>query len=327
METPQNAETKEVTVETFRPGGFEPATWAVVESRFVSEVFKTTNFEQQTEVTHVVDPMFANFDGIASTQESSTGEGEDAFLEPEESFPATDLESDSADPEAIQDGQDYATSAEQEEEHEVVDPLHEQGFAESMPAEAMELETERPADPEMDADGAEALASSEDELAALKEQAYAEGLAAGRSELSDAKAQIEARYEELFADAQAQFTEALRNAERQAVELSFQVAQKLIGTVLESDRSYIQEVITQALQAAAGSDVIRIRVSPQDFEFLSLNDVAAAIQAKRGGTWKFERDDSIRAGCIVSTNAGEIDFDLDASWGRMRDKVLRGPKS
>jgi flagellar biosynthesis/type III secretory pathway protein FliH len=174
---------------------------------------------------------------------------------------------------------------------------------------------------------AEVASVTADEVTALREQAYAEGLAAGQSELVELKAQLEARYEELFADMQTQFKETLRNAERQAVELSFQVAQKLIGTVLESDRSYIQEVVAQALQAAAGSEVIRIRVSPQDFDFLSLTNLATTIQTKNGGDWKFESDDSIRAGCVVTTKAGEIDFNLDASWARIRDKVLRGPKS
>lgn len=333
METPQNAETEEVTVRTFRPGSYEPAIWTVVQTQVGDDAFQPSTYERGAKSRYVVDPMFADFDaepsGPVSAKDEAPFEALSGKVVPEDPEGIADLSAtdsvggeehnapsdDYLDEVSSQNDSSYADSAQVFETPSDGEPM----LASSEETTSLESDSE--------SQSAEVVSLNADEVTALREQAYAEGLAAGQSELVEAKAQLEARYEELFADMQTQVKEALRNAERQAVELSFQVAQKLIGTVLESDRSYIQEVIAQALQAAAGSEVIRIRVSPQDFDFLSLSNLAAAIQAKSGGDWKFEPDDSIRAGCVVATKAGEIDFNLDASWARMRDKVLRGPKS
>jgi flagellar biosynthesis/type III secretory pathway protein FliH len=108
--------------------------------------------------------------------------------------------------------------------------------------------------------------------------------------------------------------------------LAFQIAKKLVGAVVTDHRAYIHEVISEALRAAGNAEIKSVRVSPQDYEFLSTpqgNDASSVTDR----AWKLESDDSIGAGCIVVTSAGDVDFDLEKSWARMREKVTRGPKS
>ena len=45
---------------------------------------------------------------------------------------------------------------------------------------------------------------------------------------------------------------------------------------------------------------------------------------RSGGTegWTFEPDESIHIGCVVVTAAGEVDFNLDKAWERIRKQAL-----
>ena len=346
METPQFNEEQRGIAQRAKPSSYTAAVWPVVESKEVDSSFEVDAYERLAQEHHVSDPMFADFDGEPVAVMSAVVGDQSLPLSADES------ERIEQNVRALQDEQD--TTLDYESGGVVEAGKH--GAAEES-AEVMECATELVGEREVvvtlaDADThleeeevsepAEAVLAGTDatnheeiheehtgaeETQVPVDGAYAEGLAVGRAEMAEMKVHMEARYEELLADMRAQFKETLHNVERQAVELAFQVAQKLVGSTLDSDREYIRGIVAQALQAASGSEIITVRVSPQDFEFLSLNKVAEAIRAKQGGTWSFQSDDSIRAGCIVTTQAGEVDFDLDATWNRMREKVLRGPKS
>lgn len=334
METPQFNEEQRGIAQRAKPSSYTAAVWPVVESKEIDSSFEVDAYERLAQEHHISDPMFADFDAepVAGT---SADEGEqieqDLKVRLNEQGATIDNESisvvEEADlvaseesPEVIEDASELIDEGEV-----VATAIDSDADAEediSEPAEALLVDTETENHEEIHQEHTVA-----EEAQVPADAAYTEGLAVGRAEMAEMKVHMEARYEELLADMRAQFKETLHNVERQAVELAFQVAQKLVGSTLDSDREYIRGIVAQALQAASGSEIITVRVSPQDFEFLSLNKVAEAIRAKQGGTWSFQSDDSIRAGCIVTTQAGEVDFDLDATWNRMREKVLRGPKS
>ncbi len=350
METEQRSERGQGLAQTAKPAAYTPAVWPVVESKEVDNSFEEDAYQRLSQQHSVSDPMFADFDEETRTTSLSAVEGqnltsvlegieeavadvtslsvEDARLDQEaegsqaeeSAYVAEYTDQLQVDPELFHEP-DVAVTPLSDDMAEVTDDVLEASHPSPIP-EAVEVTTQMHVD-----DGAEQEPTAPEEAHVSLDPAYAEGIAAGRAEMAEMRAQLEARYEELFADLQAQYKETLHNTERQAVDLAFQVAQKLVGAVLETDREYIRVVLAQALQAASGSEVMHVRVSPQDFAFLSLNKVAEGIQAKQGGSWSFQSDDSIRAGCIVTTKAGEIDFDLDATWNRMREKVLRGPKS
>jgi flagellar assembly protein FliH len=202
-------------------------------------------------------------------------------------------------------------SRESGESSEVVSVVNARGEASTPPEAPAELE------PRIEREVQKRLAAAQEEreqmLAQVQQSAYAKAL-------EDAKQEYSSRFETLVEDTRSQIAETIRDNEQQAVELAFQIARKLIGTVVTDHREYIQDVISEALKAAGNAEIHSVRVSPQDFEFLSASQMAERA-------WKLERDDSIGAGCIVVTSSGEVDFDLEKSWTRMREKVTRGPKS
>jgi len=132
----------------------------------------------------------------------------------------------------------------------------------------------------------------------------------------------EERYAALIEDMNNQIRESVEGVERRAVEFAVQVARKLVGTIVEINPEYVLEVIKEAVKLTGGATIKAIRVSPQDLEFLKM--LAPEKQFKEfDGTWSFQGDDTIRAGCIIETSSGEVEFDLDKAWERIKDSVTK----
>jgi flagellar biosynthesis/type III secretory pathway protein FliH len=168
------------------------------------------------------------------------------------------------------------------------------------------------------------------EEAALKqalEESYAKGCHDTRAEVEISKRQLEESYTLLWEDMQTQLTEAMQTNERRAVELAFQIAKKMVGNVVDTHREYVVSVIREALQAAGSAEIKSVRVSPQDYEFLALNGYGERVKIHGDSKLLFISDETIRAGCIVETSSGQIDFDLDKAWARVHGKVFQGPQS
>jgi flagellar biosynthesis/type III secretory pathway protein FliH len=114
----------------------------------------------------------------------------------------------------------------------------------------------------------------------------------------------------------------LQALEASAVKLAVEIGEKIVGHAVEINPEYITNIVRQALGKAGGAAIKTVRVSPQDLEFIQVVGVAKQLK-EFDGTWAFEADDTIRAGCVVSTSAGEVDFQIDKAWERMRDAVLK----
>ncbi len=164
------------------------------------------------------------------------------------------------------------------------------------------------------------------ELEQMKQEAYEAGRKAG---LEDAVtqnverlAEFEERIKVVLEDLAAQFSEKIGQVEREAVELSVSVGRKLLDASVEIQPEYIIPIINDALKKSGGASIRRVRVSPQDMEFIDIVGIEKQIKGY-DGSWSFEADDTIRAGCIVDSSAGEVDFQLDKAWDRIRDHVLK----
>jgi flagellar biosynthesis/type III secretory pathway protein FliH len=133
---------------------------------------------------------------------------------------------------------------------------------------------------------------------------------------------IEERYRAIIDDMGGQIRQEVEAVERRAVEFAIHVARKLVGTIVEINPEYVLEVIQEAVKVTGGAIIKAIRVSPQDLEFLKM--LSPERQFKEfDGSWSFQSDETIRAGCVVETSAGEVEFDLDKTWERIRESVTK----
>lgn len=165
-----------------------------------------------------------------------------------------------------------------------------------------------------------------EELEAMKAEAFAAGRAEAEQE-AEAKqkerfATVEAQMSQLLQDIQTQLNEQLLVVEKNAVQFALDVAEKVIFRTVEINPEYIATVIKEAIDLTGSGKIKRVRVSKDDFEFIEYAGIAKSLK-EFDGSWAFEADEGIKAGCVVDTSAGEIDYQIDKSWERVKENVVK----
>jgi flagellar biosynthesis/type III secretory pathway protein FliH len=150
--------------------------------------------------------------------------------------------------------------------------------------------------------------------------ALAEGQALGAEAAQQEMAEMQGRYAAIIEDIGHQLNESIVDAEKKAATLGVDIARKLITAFTASHREYILPLVQEALSLSGGVTVQAIKVSEQDFEFLKLQDLSKHFNDP-ARAWNFEPDPTIKVGCVVSTSAGEIDYQVDHAWERIRDRM------
>lgn len=179
---------------------------------------------------------------------------------------------------------------------------------------------------EMQQEQEQILRLKEEELQRLREETYQQGLAEGEAKGRAAAATeiqaIKARNQALVRDLQGQVRDYLEDVVKQSVDLALQVSKKIIGTAVEVNPEYIIPLIREALHKTGGAVIRSVRVSPEDFEFIEFMG-EAQISPEFDGSWRFEKDETIRSGCVVETSSGTVDYQLDTAWARVREQVVK----
>lgn len=165
-----------------------------------------------------------------------------------------------------------------------------------------------------------------EELERIRSEADAAGFERGiretQASMQTALSQREARLARVLTDLNAQLKEQLSLVERQAIELALNISRKVISFAVEINPEYIAQIINDAIAQSGAAAVRRIRVSPEDMEFIDVVGIEKQLE-NFNPAWKFEADATIKTGCVVETSAGEIDYQLDAAWERIRENIVK----
>ncbi|MFN4894234.1 MAG: FliH/SctL family protein [Pseudomonadota bacterium] len=315
-----------VTVETYRPSEYQEQEWEVISDAHEDAQFVPASFSTVQAAAYEVDAMFSDFGtptktAIELSREAGDFEFEfsqgiqDAELADEGTAKANIIVHDGVDGDLQvnrDDNPDIGTSSLSETQCATNEVIDESAVLVADDTTSSEQQTA----PSGDADLKEAL-----------QQSYERGRLEARAEQAEFQRQLEERYQLLWEDMQVQLDETQRTNEVRAVELALQVAKRMVGDVVEHQREYIYQVTREAIKAAAGAAISAVRVSPQDYEFLKLSEYGDSKKIVAGEPLSFVSDDSIRAGCVLVTASGEVDFDLYKAWERIRSKVVQEPES
>jgi flagellar assembly protein FliH len=164
-----------------------------------------------------------------------------------------------------------------------------------------------------------AAAEREAELAAARADGYAEGLRAGRAEVSGAAAALVAGAAELDAAR----GRAADEVEEAAVELALTIAAKVLGRALEARPELVLEVVRGALRRLTEPLPATLLVNPDDAELV--RDSLADLSVEHGGELVVRPERRVeRGGCVVRTAAGEIDAEIATQLQRAA-KVVAEP--
>lgn len=188
--------------------------------------------------------------------------------------------------------------------------------------ELKEPEKETPVSEEL---SQEKIAQIEAEWMVKVEQARQESLALAESqyqaELADFKAQMQEQLKQVQANLEQAMREEILAMEKRAVSLSLDVSRKLLKTTAEAKPEYIIDCIRDGLTKLSAAKPKRIRVSSQDFEFIQLIGLPPELSASELGV-EYVLDENLTGGCVIETNYGEINLELDQMWSRVKDKIF-----
>lgn len=113
--------------------------------------------------------------------------------------------------------------------------------------------------------------------------------------------------------------------EHELVDLSTGIAGKLIRKTFEATPEAMTVVVQEAVQLAVGKTSLELRLNPSDLEALGDRVRVAVQESARGIEIKLLGDDKVSAGgCIVVTEHGEIDAQIETMLTRISDELLEG---
>jgi flagellar biosynthesis/type III secretory pathway protein FliH len=160
----------------------------------------------------------------------------------------------------------------------------------------------------------------------IREQARLEGEAEGRA-AGLAEARAEGRQAvDAFAVALAALrvarAELLAALEQDALELAFQLTERILAGAVSAQPERVLDVTRNALRRLTDRHRVTLSVHPADLELVS--DSVQSLRAELGGIehCEIQADRRIgRGGAVVSTAAGEIDATIEAGLDRAREIV------
>lgn len=165
------------------------------------------------------------------------------------------------------------------------------------------------------------LDSAEFQQLLVEERArgFAEGQSEAQERVDAEIASIRNQFSTLCDELSSKLHQEIERIERQAIGISILISRRIVAEAVEINPEYLLPIVREALGYVGGAEVHRVRISPADLEFVEIEK----IRERFDGSWSFVADSSIVSGCVIETNAGEVDYRLDAAWERLKEQVVR----
>jgi len=180
------------------------------------------------------------------------------------------------------------------------------------------------------AEAAQIVADARQQSQALQAQAQAQGREAGRREVEEmVRSQLGQQLETLMPALQ-QVIEEIRHAkqawlkqwEKSAVHVATAIAGRLVRRELAKTPDITLRLIREALELAAGSSQLRIRLNPTDHETLGPQVEALIEGLSELAPAELIADPQITlGGCRVDTRFGTVDQQLESQLARIEEEL------
>jgi len=167
---------------------------------------------------------------------------------------------------------------------------------------------------------------SEEDLETIRQERFEKGQAEGQSKAAEKYKQdlqaMEEKLSQTILDMDTQLKEQVTAIEKEAIQLALAISKKIVTFAVEICPEYIEGIVESAISKAGAANISKVRVSPEDMEFIEIVGLNRRL-IESETKFEFEGDSTIKNGCIVETSAGEIDFQLDEAWERIKDNILK----
>jgi len=147
----------------------------------------------------------------------------------------------------------------------------------------------------------------QDEVTKAKEKGYEEGTEEAKAEFTELMTAAHHAKEKLF-----------ENIERDTIKLIYDISEKILGHEFAQRETAIVDLIRQALQTAMGQKII-ILVNPADLDNVRKNQAMLMQLLDNSRSLQIRGDEKVKpSGCIIETEAGTIDAQLETQLAAVR---------
>lgn len=160
------------------------------------------------------------------------------------------------------------------------------------------------------------VAKAKEEREQTLEQAREEGRQQGYGEMT-----------ELLARTRLQVGQTLKQVEPEIVKLAIKVAERIIGSELQTNDETIMRIVAKAVEQLRQSKELVIRANPEDVEILRRDKRKLLEYIGRLKDIAFREDPAVaRGGCVIETEAGTVDAQLNTQLELLEQALLGDPK-
>lgn len=155
------------------------------------------------------------------------------------------------------------------------------------------------------------------------QQGFLAGLGKGKELQKEEFARAVAALNELMKRFDRFRQELLEKAEGQILDLAFSMTEKILHQEVTTNRTVIQGVLREAIKNILDRDGIKVRLNPQDLQFMmeTKHDFLESLDGVKNMV--FEEDPSVkRGGALLETSFGEVDARINQQLGELKTALL-----
>jgi flagellar assembly protein FliH len=137
--------------------------------------------------------------------------------------------------------------------------------------------------------------------------------------------EVKKQYEDLLEEAEfikdharVEYKEVLESIESDAVNIVLDIARKVLGMEISTNKEAVLGLIRQAFEKCSSKDNVVLKVSNEDFDFICANKDIIMGTVEGIGELDIKKDTSLKAGgCIVETVYGTVDASLQTKFKKI----------
>lgn len=162
--------------------------------------------------------------------------------------------------------------------------------------------------------------SAKESYSIMTEEARVKGYEDGFNEVKKQYEDLLTEAEYIREHARIEYNDVLASIESDAVNIILDIAKKVIGNELSTNKENILFLIRQAFEKCANKENIILKVSPDDFEYICENKESLLSMVEGIGELDIKKESSLKSGgCIVETPLGSIDASLQTKLKKIEE--------
>ncbi len=153
---------------------------------------------------------------------------------------------------------------------------------------------------------------------------YEDGYGKGKNAASEEAAGAVSMMSQVIDQLKMYHTEILAESQNDIVKMALAVAEKVLHKEIMTDPTTVLAVVKNALSKVSFKKQFVIHVNPLDIEVLkgSSDEIRAVVQNHE--SIKFKASPQVEpGGCIVQTESGVVDAQIDRQFGEVQEAVLK----